>query len=240
VLRRSISRGSWRRATPFRRRRSYGKQQVSAVTRFVGFAQLTQEGLLTGGQDRACYVRSYAPLRWTLSSFESRIRHQSDPDRQLDAWVVEVTRQDRRPSETIEVAIVMPPERAAERLELDPATDLAVVRCRVRYADDKAYQLADSYFPEPLVRGTPLMQPRSVSAPGGVLASIGRPMARYVDEILIRMPSKEESDRLDSQLGTPVAEITRTGYVESGTPLRVMISIALEDRNVLVYELDAS
>src|SRR5262249_10847439 len=39
---------------------------------------------------------------------------------------------------------------------------------------------------------------------------------------------------------TPVAEITRIGYTEDRTPLRVMISVAPGDRNVLVYKLEAS
>jgi DNA-binding GntR family transcriptional regulator len=35
---------------------------------------LTQEGLITAGQGRVRYVRAYAPLRWTLSSFEGKDR----------------------------------------------------------------------------------------------------------------------------------------------------------------------
>jgi GntR family transcriptional regulator len=241
ALRRAITRGELGPGDPIPSEADLREQHdVSRDTIRKALHQLTQEGLLTSGQGRTRYVRSYAPLRWALSSFESRTKHESDPDTQLDAWSTEVKKQGRRPAETIDVAIVVPPEGVAERLRIDPGKEVAVVRRRVRYADDMPYQIADSYFPEPLVRGTPLMQPRSVSAPGGLLASIGMPQARYVDEITIRMPSKEESDRLDLQVGTPVAEITRTGYAEDGTALRVMISVAPGDRNVLVYELDAS
>jgi GntR family transcriptional regulator len=84
------------------------------------------------------------------------------------------------------------------------------------------------------------MEPRSAYAPGGILASIGYQQARYFDEIAIRMPTPSESDRLDLPTGTPVAEVTRVGYVEDGTPVRVMISVAPGDRNILVYHLDAS
>ena len=39
--------------------------------------------------------------------------------------------------------------------------------------------------------------------------------------------------------GTPVAEVTRTGYAEDGAPLRVMVRIAPGDRNALFHEMDA-
>lgn len=211
------------------------QHRVSRDTVRKALARLAQEGLITGSQGRVRYVRSYAPLRWSLSSFEGRGR--GDSTNAVDAWAAEVKNQDRQPSEVIEVGIVVPPVRVAERLQLDPGSGLAVVRRRIRYADDKPYQLADSYFPEQLVRGTPLAEPRSVSAPGGLLAAIGHVQARFVDEIAIRMPTAAETERLGLPTGTPVAEVTRTGYDVGGGPLRVMVSIAPGDRNVLVYEV---
>jgi GntR family transcriptional regulator len=134
----------------------------------------------------------------------------------------------------------MPSPVIAERLNLDPENDLVVVRRRVRYVDDMPFQLADSYFPEALVRGTQLMLPKDVSAPGGLLASIGHPQARFIDEIKIRMPTKEESSRLGLPTGTPIAEHMRTGYGKDKSPLRVMVTIAPGDRHTLVYELEAT
>lgn len=209
---------------------------VSRDTVRKALALLTQEGLLTGGQGRARQVRSYAPLRWSLATIE---RLNADSDYAGDPWTIEVRKQGRKPHESVELGIVMPPPRVAELLGLTPEKDVAVLRKRVRYVDDRPYQLADSYFPEPLVRGTPLMEPRSVQVKGGVLASIGKPQARYRDEIAIRMPTRAENDRLDLPTGTPVAEVTRIGYATDGTPLRVMVSIAPGDRHILVYELDA-
>lgn len=43
------------------------------------------------------------------------------------------------------------------------------------------YQLADNYFPEDIARDTPLMEPRSVSAPGGILAAIGHRQVPFVE-----------------------------------------------------------
>jgi GntR family transcriptional regulator len=131
-----------------------------------------------------------------------------------------------------------PPARIAVRLDVGRG-ELVVVRRRIRMVDGIPFQLAESYFRESLVRGTPLMQPRDVSAPGGLLASIGHPQTHYRDEIAIRMPTKSEAATLNLPTGTPVAEVTRTGYAEDGTPLLVMITIVPGDRHTLIYELNA-
>jgi DNA-binding GntR family transcriptional regulator len=144
---------------------------------------LTNEVLITSGQGKTRHVRAYAPLRWTLSNFEDKGR--ADSVNALDAWAAEVARQGRQPTETIELSIMVPPDHIADRLQLDPSKDLVVVRKRVRYVDKKPYQLADSYFPKELVHGTPLIEPRSVSAPGGLLAAIGHPQAHLIDEIKV-------------------------------------------------------
>jgi DNA-binding GntR family transcriptional regulator len=68
----------------------------------------------------------------------------------------------------------------------------------------------------------------------------GHPQARYRDEIALRMPTEADASILELPPGTPVAEVTRTGYPQDGTTLRVMVTIAPGDRNPLVYETDAT
>ncbi|WP_328924922.1 UTRA domain-containing protein [Streptomyces sp. NBC_00190] len=125
------------------------------------------------------------------------------------------------------------------RLRIDPQVALTVVRERVRFVDHEPYAPADSYFPEELVRGTPLMKPEDVSAPGGVLAASGLFRVRYVDEITVRMPTGVESERLDLPAGTPVAVHTRTGHDKDDRPLRVMVTTLPGDRHVIRYDLSA-
>ncbi|MEU6787712.1 GntR family transcriptional regulator [Nonomuraea angiospora] len=209
---------------------------VSRQTVRQALQQLTNEGLLSSGRGRGRTVRSQARLRWRLSHFEHRGSHSAD----ADAWATEVRDQGRVPLQEVSVGLEIPPKAVAERLKLDAETDIVVVRRRVRYVDDVPFQVADSYFPEDLARGTALMRPKNVSAPGGLLASIGHPQHRLVDEIQVRMPTKDESARLGLPAGTPVAEHMRTGYDAAGRPVRVMITVAPGDRHTLVYELDAS
>ncbi|SDM36804.1 GntR family transcriptional regulator [Nonomuraea maritima] len=209
---------------------------VSRQTVRQALQQLTNEGLLSSGRGRGRTVRSQARLRWRLSHFESQGNHTAD----ADAWANEVQDQGHLPLQEVSVGLEIPPKAVAERLNLDPEKDIVVVRRRLRYVDDVPFQVADSYFPEDLARGTALMQPKNVSVPGGLLASIGRAQTRMVDEIQIRMPTKDESSRLGLPAGTPVAEHMRTGYDADGLPVRVMVTIAPGDRHTLVYELDAS
>ncbi|MEV4579280.1 GntR family transcriptional regulator [Nonomuraea jabiensis] len=209
---------------------------VSRQTVRQALQQLTNEGLLSSGRGRGRTVRSQARLRWHLSHFEHRGSHSAD----ADAWAAEVQDQGRVPLQEVSVGLEIPPKAVAERLKLDAEQDIVVVRRRVRYVDDVPFQLAESYFPEDLARGTALMRPKNVSAPGGLLASIGHPQQRLVDEIQVRMPTKYESARLGLPAGTPVAEHMRTGYDAEGRPVRVMVTVAPGDRHTLVYELDAS
>lgn len=216
------------------------RYEVSRHTLRQALQDLTAEGLLASSRGQGRVVRSYKPLTWHLSAYESRSHHIEAGQPDADQWDTEVREQGREPNQTVEVSIVEPPPRVAERLQLTDPGETIVMRRRIRRADGIPFQLADSFFRESLIRGTLLMKPRNVAAPGGLLAYIGHPQARYRDEITIRMPTKGEASILELPPGTPVAEVTRTGYAQDGTPLRVMVTIAPGDRNTLVYEMDAT
>ncbi|MFF4777541.1 GntR family transcriptional regulator [Microtetraspora fusca] len=240
-LRGRIERGDLRPGDPIPSEAALIEQHgVSRQTVRAALKELAQEGLLTGGQGRQRTVRIIERIEWHLSTFESINNHKAVAcDPASDQWATDVQAQNRVPRQEVEVAIAYPSERVAARLEV--ATDQPVVeRRRVRYVDGTPYQLATSYFPQDLVLGTPLMQPRDVAAPGGVLASIGHVQVRYRDEVDARMPTRDEATRLEMSPGTPVIVHTRTGYDADGRPLRVMITVVPGDRYTLVYESDAS
>lgn len=212
---------------------------VSRQTVRVALKQLADEGLLTSGKGRGHRVRdTHTPLQWRLTQFEASEHRGDNPETAVDAWAADVAAQGREPHQEISVSLALPPPRVADRLRLEPG-DTVVVRHRVRSVDGIPYQLSDSYFPEPLVRGTPLMEPRDVTAPGGLLHAIGHPQAEFLDEIFARMPSRAETDRLRIPGATPVIEHIRTGYAADGAPLRVMVTIVPADRHSLAYQVRA-
>ncbi len=214
--------------------RQYG---VSAGTARAAMALLVAEGLVLSSQGKGRIVRQYAPLEWPWAQFERQDDHRTGWDG-VDAWEQQTRDQGRAPHVDVVVEIAEPPAHIGSSLALaDDA--IAVVRRRVRYVDGMPYLLQDSWFAEDLVRDTPLMRPGDVSAPGGVLASIGHVQVRYVDRITVRMPHTAETERLTLPPGTPVAEHIRTGYSEAGKPLRCMVSILPGDRHTLVYEVEA-
>ncbi|MFJ2794617.1 MULTISPECIES: GntR family transcriptional regulator [unclassified Streptomyces] len=212
----------------------YSRETIRAGVRL-----LIDEGLVVAGQGQGKYVREdYPPVVWNWSTLESRSRHANAVEGQTagDQWASAVTEEGKTPRQEITVSIVEPPAHVRECLEL-PSAGLAVARKRVRYVDNRPYALADSYFPQELVTGTPLMEPRDVSAPGGVLASVGLVQAKYRDEISVRMPTRQEAETLALPAATPVAEHTRTGYDATGRPLRCMVTILPGDRHKILYEV---
>lgn len=205
----------------------------------AGVRTLVEEGLVTTGWGQGKYVReAYPPVIWDWSTMESRRRHEADGSKVGDQWASAVAADGHKPRQEVRVSIVEPPKRIRDLLQLGE-DGLAVVRQRVRYVDNLPYALSDSYMPESLVAGTPLMEPRDVHAPGGVLASVGLIQVKYRDEIAVRMPTREEAEKLSLPVATPVAEHTRTGYDEDGKPLRCMVTILPGDRHVIRYEVDA-
>ncbi|MER5889913.1 GntR family transcriptional regulator [Streptomyces sp. NPDC001941] len=205
-----------------------------------GVRLLVEEGLVVTGHGTGKFVREdYPPVVWNWTTLESRSRHETAVEGQTagDQWASAVAEEGKTPRQEITVSIVVPPPHVRESLEL-PDDGLAVARKRIRYVDNRPYALADSYFPQELVTGTPLMEPRDVSAPGGVLASVGLIQAKYLDEISVRMPTLQEAEVLALPAATPVAEHTRTGYDAEGKPLRCMVTILPGDRHKIRYEVD--
>ncbi|MGH6655018.1 MAG: GntR family transcriptional regulator [Actinocrinis sp.] len=215
------------------------RYEASRNTVRLALARLTDEGLILSGQGRGSFVRkAHKPAVWNWSQLESRSHHQNSGS-MGDQWATIVAESGRQPRQEIQVSIRRPPAEIADRLQMDPESGLTVVRERTRYVDQEPYALADSYFPEDLVRGTPLMLPEDVSAPGGILSSIGLVTVRYEDEIRVRMPTRQEVERLSLPAATPVAIHMRTGYDKDDRPLRVMVTTLPGDRHIIRYDVSA-
>ena len=68
----------------------------------------------------------------------------------------------------------------------------------MRYLDGEPFYANDSYYPQPVAQGTEVMAPTDVArGVNRVLAEAGHVQVRAVDEIFVRMPTPEETTRLD-------------------------------------------
>ena len=207
---------------------------VSRQTARSALQALEREGLVIVRPRRGRVVRSNQRLRWHLSEFER-------PDHTVlttsDAWETDIEGQGHDPThQDLEVERISPPESIATRLNLDPRTDTVVVRRHVRYIDGKPAIISDDYFDEQIVRGTELAEPEDTTREN-ILAEAGYEQVYDIDEIITRMPTPPEIERLQIAPGTPVAEHIRTGYTVNEQPVRIMISIIPGDTLILEYKI---
>jgi DNA-binding GntR family transcriptional regulator len=211
--------------------RAYG---VSRQTARTALQALEREGLVVVRPRRGRLVRSTQRLRWHLSEFER-------PDHTMlatsDAWETDIESQGHDPTrQDLDVERIAPPPAIAERLRLNPQADTCVVRRHVRYIDGKPAIISDDFFDEQIVRGTELAQPEDTTREN-ILAEAGYEQVYDIDEIITRMPTPEEIERLGISSGTPVAEHIRTGYTADDKPVRVMVSIIPGDTLILQYTI---
>lgn len=212
---------------------------VSRATVRRALQVLVEEGLVTSGKGKLGRRVRAKPkhLTWDLTDYESTGRADTHS---ADAWSLAITAQDMTPHQDVIVMRDYARGEIAKWLGLRSEQDEVVIRRRVRYADDRPYQLATSTFPYTIAAGTSLERPGDQAAPGGLLASIGHPQVTLSDRIRSRMPSRQELDALDMTSGTPVIEHIRIGYDHDGTPVRAMITIVPADRWELHYTLTLS
>jgi GntR family transcriptional regulator len=117
-----------------------------------------------------------------------------------------------------------------------------VVRRRLFLVNDEPVALCDSYYPAALAEGTALAEPDRI--PGGAYALIEDPtgpirrrVKRSVDDLVSRMPTHHEVERLGLNPGVPVVQIIRTVYDSDGAPVEVQHSIAAADKHQFRYEV---
>jgi len=205
---------------------------VSRQTARAALQVLEQEGLVTVRPRRGRIVRSRQRLRWHLSEFE---RPDHTTTITSDAWEADIESQGHDPThQELSVSTIVPPADIAARLKMDPATDRCVVRQRLRYIDGQPGIISDDYFDLHVVEGTELAAPEDTTRED-ILKEAGFEQIYDIDEIVTRMPTPNETRRLQIPPGTPVAEHVRTGYTTADKAVRVMVSIIPGDVLILRY-----
>ena len=157
---------------------------------------------------------------------------------QRDAWAEEASRYGRTGTHRLrEVAEVVPPAEVAEALRVD-AGEKVVVRRRLILLDDEPVELADSYYPASLARGTGLAESRKI--PGGavtLLAELGYRLRQVQEDACARRPTVAERELLRLGGQDWVLGLVRIAMADGGLPVEAsMITMVAEGRR-LRYQL---
>ncbi|MFF4773442.1 GntR family transcriptional regulator [Microtetraspora fusca] len=210
--------------------------RVSRNTVRLALGELENEGLILRMRRRGTFVRERRPL---LIRPQQELLSLNTGEPRIDAFVHAVTSEGRQAGQDIEVAIVEPPEDVATRLALADRA-LAVVRRRLRFVDGQPYNTNDSYFPYAIVADSEIARPGDIRRGANrVLEELGHTQVRVVDDISARMPTPDESSRLQIEPGTPVVVYVRVGYDPEDVPVRVAVSVLPADKHLIRYELEA-
>lgn len=192
-------------------------------------AQLVGEGLVITKRPQGSFVRSRQRL-----VYRPQEEFEPAPSADMDRFLGRLTAEGRTPTQTIEVSVAKPPPRLiAERLQ----ADAAALRRRTRSIDGEPYHTNDSYFPLDLVRDSEIMLPVDIARGARqVLAELGAEEQWAVDEIVGRMPTYEETSRLELPPASPVIEHICTAYDRGGRPVRCTWNVLAADRHTVTYE----
>lgn len=199
-------------------------------------ALLRSEGLVDVEHGRGVFVRQQPPIRRLAHDRFAR-RHRKAGKA---AFMAEADAEGRRPDvEVLRVGPAKASPEVAERLALN-AGDRVLMRSRRYFSDGEPVELATSYLPWELVKGTQICDENP--GPGGIYARLedaGHQLKRFSEEVSARMPLPEEVRALRLTPGVPVFRLVRTAYERSGRAVEVCDTVMAADRYVLSYELPA-
>ena len=154
---------------------------------------------------------------------------------EADAWSQEVGA--RGGQILAEVAEVEPPAEVASQLGL-PAGEKAVVRRRIILLDEAPVELADSYYPLTLARGTGLAEKRKIK--GGaptLLAQLGHSPRHVSEDLTFRAADSAEREELGLPSGASVLTLLRATRSAEGVCYEVQLMTMKAPRS-LHYEIE--
>ncbi len=190
-------------------------------------------GLVVSRPGSGVYVREFRAIR---RSSPARL----DRERWGAGLAIQDTDTGDRPRVAdVEVGETAAPDWVAGPLGVEPGTPV-VFRRRRYLVEGRPVQLATSYLVAALVRGTAITY--TDTGPGGLyarLAELGHAPVRFTEQLRARMPRLEELAALELPDGTPVQEVTRHAYTESGACVEVNRMVLDGTAYVLDYEFPA-
>lgn len=156
-------------------------------------------------------------------------------------YLSEVNKNHRHPSVTTpKVEIQMPSAEVLQRLRVPPKTQV-VSRHESRYIDGIPWSLATSFYLMDFVTkgATRLLMAENIEegAVRYLANTIGIRQVGYRDWITARVPDANEQSFFGLAHDATVFEVFRTGFDQTGTPLRVTVTVWPADRNQFIVNV---
>ena len=155
-------------------------------------------------------------------------------------YLSQVSEQDRDASSTVpQVEMQRASGAIADRLQLEDGA-LVISRHQKRYIDDTPWSLQTSFYPRGLAAqgADRLFEPADIED-GTVrylAETLGLKQVGYRDWITVRTPNDVEAEffKLPEDGRVGVFEVFRTAYDQTGTPMRLTVTIFPTDRNQFI------
>jgi GntR family transcriptional regulator len=195
--------------------------------------RLTSQGLVETRPGQGTFVtRSIDPFVTVLSSDPQAPRAEDA------AYLSEVSQRHHSPSKTIpKVEIQIPSAEVLRRLQVPPDTQV-VSRHESRYIDGIPWSMQTSfYLMDFIAKGASRLLMADNIEEGAVrylAETIGVRQVGYRDWITARVPDTNEQSFFGIAHDATVFEIFRTGFDQTGTPLRVTVTVWPADRNQFI------
>lgn len=194
---------------------------------------LKREGLIDSQRGRKSTVRAQRPIIVHPASYMK-----PDADGVRLTWKRQCAELGMEGTQrTGLVREVAAPDHVAALLGVEPGTSV-VHRPRVMLADGEPVELADSYYPLDVARGTPLTEQRLIK--GGSYAALARAgfdPEDYCEEVSARpaLPGEQNALRLSGD--ESVISLIRTVFASDERAVECCVMILRADRHKLTYLL---
>jgi GntR family transcriptional regulator len=197
--------------------------KVSQQTIRAAFDQLRSEGLVVSYQGRGVYVREQVVPRRLSTDIATSL-----------GWYTTLARQGLRPAGKTTVTTAPASAEVAEWLGVEPGTVVTVRDRLLGTEGEPPVMLALSHFPAWVIDKAPaLADPNQGGMPEHLRATFG---PTYSEDVLtVRMPSRDEQQRLDLPPGTPVQVIHGGTYDQGSRPLHYIYVVGAGGRIEFAY-----
>lgn len=151
-------------------------------------------------------------------------------------------RQTKFAASQVRVEIQVATEKIARRLRVPPAAQV-VSRHQERSIDETPWSLQTSFYPMSLVIAGASRLIEAKNIPNGAVQYLQNELelkqTGYVDWITVRSPDTHEIGffQLPGDGRIPVYEIFRTAFDQTGTPMRLTVTVFPADRNQFIVNV---